>query len=125
MYTSPVYFRFLQAFHHTPCIIFWLIQFIGYISVSMFIAFFLIMELLVLNVSPLKAFFITTQLSNMYWGHACAPCNMLLYLFLYWHICDAWQMLTGGGSHMCQLTAPAKQSALGHQLKGAAVLWKQ
>ena len=38
--------------------------------------------------------------------------------------CDAWQTLMGGSSHMCQLAAPAKQSALGHQLKGTAVLWK-
>ena len=38
--------------------------------------------------------------------------------------CDVWQMLVGGSSHMCQHEAPAKQSALGHQLKGAAVLQK-
>ena len=38
--------------------------------------------------------------------------------------CNAWQMLMGGGSHMCWLTAPAKQSTLGHQPKCAAVLQK-
>ena len=38
--------------------------------------------------------------------------------------CDAQQALMGGGGHMCWLTAPAKQSALGHQPKGAAVLQK-
>ena len=39
--------------------------------------------------------------------------------------CDAQQMLMDGGSHMCWFTALAKLSALGHQLKGAAVLQKQ
>ena len=38
--------------------------------------------------------------------------------------CDALQTLMGGSSHMCQLTAPAKLSALGHQPKGVAVLQK-
>ena len=38
--------------------------------------------------------------------------------------CDEQQTLMGGSSHMHWLTAPAKQSALGHQLKGAAVLQK-
>ena len=36
--------------------------------------------------------------------------------------CDAQWMLVGGGSHMYQLAAPAKLSALGYQPKGAAVL---
>ena len=39
--------------------------------------------------------------------------------------CDAWWTLMGGSSHMRQLAAPAKQSALGHQPKGAAVLQKR
>ena len=38
--------------------------------------------------------------------------------------CDAQQTLMGGSSHMHRLTVPAKLSALGHQPKGAAVLWK-
>ena len=38
--------------------------------------------------------------------------------------CDVQWTLMGGSSHMHQLTAPAKLSALGHQLKGAAVLQK-
>ena len=38
--------------------------------------------------------------------------------------CDVWQTLMGGGSHTCQLAAPAKLSALGHQPKGTAVLQK-
>ena len=38
--------------------------------------------------------------------------------------CDAQQTLMGGGSHTCQLAAPAKLSALGCQLKCTAILWK-
>ena len=40
-------------------------------------------------------------------------------------MCDARRTLMGGGSHTRRLAAPAKQSALGHQLKGTAVLQKQ
>ena len=39
--------------------------------------------------------------------------------------CDVRRMLMGGGSHMHRLAASAKQSALGHQPKDAAVLWKR
>ena len=39
--------------------------------------------------------------------------------------CDVWQTLIGGSSHRRRLAAPAKQSALGHQPKGTAVLQKQ
>ena len=38
--------------------------------------------------------------------------------------CDAWRTLMGGSSHMHRLAAPAKQSALWHQPKSTAVLWK-
>ena len=38
--------------------------------------------------------------------------------------CDAQWTLMGSGSHTHRLTAPAKQSALGHQPKGTAVLQK-
>ena len=46
-------------------------------------------------------------------------------LMFFQDICDGPWTLMGGGSHMSQLAAPAKQSALGHQPKGTAVLQKR
>ena len=71
---------------------------------------------------PHRAWELIEHINNI--EHAAGTFHVYIYIYIYIYMCDAQWMLMGGSSHTHWLTAPAKQSALGHQLKGTAVLQK-